>query len=155
MTYSKIKQLTIKAILEYIEEHIGVKPIDIETIVCFSGYSRRYLQTLFKSCMGVPIGRYIQLRRVSRAAVLLRLTSLPLVSIAGKLCYDSQQTFSREFKKNTGYTPLQYRKSNLWTFKNLTGPKDLSIVMPKPQFCHLDEKKSEGCRYIMKRTSLF
>ena len=144
MTYSKIKQLTIKAILEYIEEHIGVNPIDIETIVCFSGYSRRYLQTLFKSCMGVPIGRYIQLRRVSRAAVLLRLTSLPLVSIAGKLCYDSQQTFSREFKKNTGYTPLQYRKSNLWTFKNLTGPKDLSIVMPKPQFCHLDEKKFRG-----------
>ncbi|MFP1484678.1 helix-turn-helix domain-containing protein [Escherichia coli] len=69
----------------------------------------------------MPIRRYIQLRRVSRAAaVLLRLTSLSLASIAGKLCYDSQQTFTREFKKNTGFTPLQYRNSNLWTFKNLT-----------------------------------
>lgn len=99
MTHSTIKQLTIKAILEYIEDNIEVKSIDIESIVCFSGYSRRYLQSLFKSHMGVPIGRYIQLRRVSRAAVLLRLTSLSLASIAGKLCYDSQQTFTREFKK--------------------------------------------------------
>ncbi|HDV2028362.1 TPA: helix-turn-helix domain-containing protein, partial [Escherichia coli] len=115
MTHSTIKQLTIKAILEYIEDNIEVKSIDIESIVCFSGYSRRYLQSLFKSHMGVPIGRYIQLRRVSRAAVLLRLTSLSLASIAGKLCYDSQQTFTREFKKNSGFTPLQYRNSNLWT----------------------------------------
>ncbi|MED9329798.1 helix-turn-helix domain-containing protein [Escherichia coli] len=144
MTHSTIKQLTIKAILEYIEDNIEVKSIDIESIVCFSGYSRRYLQSLFKSHMGVPIGRYIQLRRVSRAAVLLRLTSLSLVSIAGKLCYDSQQTFTREFKKNTGFTPLQYRNSNLWTFKNLTGPKEPSIVIPKPKLCYLDENKFKG-----------
>lgn len=56
MTYSKIKQLTIKAILEYIEEHIGVKPIDIETIVCFSGYSRRYLQTFLSLAWGYLLG---------------------------------------------------------------------------------------------------
>lgn len=56
MTHSTIKQLTIKAILEYIEDNIEVKSIDIESIVCFSGYSRRYLQSLFKSHMGVPIG---------------------------------------------------------------------------------------------------
>ncbi|ECJ2088395.1 AraC family transcriptional regulator, partial [Salmonella enterica] len=52
MTHSTIKQLTIKAILEYIEDNIEVKSIDIESIVCFSGYSRRYLQSLFKSHMG-------------------------------------------------------------------------------------------------------
>ncbi len=28
--------------------------------------------------------------------------------------YDSQQSFQREFKKNTGVTPLKYRKQNMW-----------------------------------------
>ncbi|MFP1451523.1 AraC family transcriptional regulator [Escherichia coli] len=26
--------------------------------------------------------------------------------ISERLCYDSQQTFTREFRKHTGYTPL-------------------------------------------------
>ncbi len=64
MTHSTIKQLTIKAILEYIEDNIEVKSIDIESIVC-SGYSRRYLQSLFKSHIENVDGRYIlRLRRV-------------------------------------------------------------------------------------------
>ncbi len=131
--------MTIKAILEYIEENLEVKSINIDSIVCFSGYSRRHLQSLFKLHIGIPIGRYIQLRRVSRAAVLLRLTTLTLTSIAGMLCYDSQQTFTREFKKNTGYTPLQYRNSKLWTFKNLTGPKDIVTNMPIPEICSFEK----------------
>ncbi|MDW9205222.1 helix-turn-helix domain-containing protein [Escherichia coli] len=140
MTYSKIKQLTIKAILEYIEEHIGVKPIDIETIVCFSGYSRRYLQTLFKSCMGVPIGRYIQLRRVSRAAVLLRLTSLPLVSIAGKLCYDSQQTFSREFKKTQAIHHCSIERAIYGPSRTLRDQRTCQLLCQNPNFVTLMKK---------------
>ncbi|HFP3745394.1 TPA: helix-turn-helix domain-containing protein, partial [Escherichia coli] len=144
MARNTFKQLTIKAILEYIEENLEVKSINIDSIVCFSGYSRRHLQSLFKLHIGIPIGRYIQLRRVSRAAVLLRLTTLTLTSIAGMLCYDSQQTFTREFKKNTGYTPLQYRNSKLWTFKNLTGPKDIVTNMPIPEICSFEKKLFSG-----------
>lgn len=136
--------LTIQAIIKYIEDNIEVRHIDIESIVCFSGYSRRFLQIIFKEYVGIPIGRYIQLRRVSRAAVLLRLTSLALANISEKLCYDSQQTFTREFKKNTGYTPLQYRNSKIWTFKNLTGRKDFTTSIPALDICHLEEMEFHG-----------
>ncbi len=86
-----LKKMTINAILDYIEDNIEISPIDINSLVEYSGYSRRYLQLLFFDYIGMPVGKYIQRRRVSRAAVLLRLTNLPLVTISEKLCYDSQQ----------------------------------------------------------------
>ncbi|ENY9605824.1 helix-turn-helix domain-containing protein [Escherichia coli] len=136
--------MTINAILDYIEENIEIGPIDINSLVEYSGYSRRYLQQLFYDCIGIPVGKYIQRRRVSRSAVLLRLTNLPLVTISEKLCYDSQQTFTREFKKHTGNTPLQYRKGKIWTFKNLTGHRHLDTLFPVPELRRLDNKEFCG-----------
>ncbi|TNS94750.1 helix-turn-helix transcriptional regulator, partial [Escherichia coli] len=104
-----IRLLTIKEIPQYIEDNLDIYNIDIDSLVTRSGYSRRNLQLLFKRFVGMPVGKYIRLRRVSRSAVLLRLTNLPLSVISTTLCYDSQQTFTREFKKHTGYTPKQYR----------------------------------------------
>ncbi|HDH7263456.1 TPA: helix-turn-helix transcriptional regulator, partial [Escherichia coli] len=105
-----LQRMTINAILKYIEDNIESVRVDINKLVRYSGYSRRYLQLLFKKHMGKTLGEYIQLRRVTRAAVLLRLTKLSINSVSERLLYDSQQTFTREFKKHTGYTPLQYRK---------------------------------------------
>ncbi|HHO4621935.1 TPA: helix-turn-helix transcriptional regulator [Escherichia coli] len=73
--------------------------IDINVLVDYSGYSRRYLQLLFKENIGVTLGKYIQLRRITRAAILLRFTNLNILDISERLFYDSQQTFTREFKK--------------------------------------------------------
>ncbi|HFP1902677.1 TPA: helix-turn-helix transcriptional regulator, partial [Escherichia coli] len=116
-----------------IDERIEKHPININTLVQFTGYSRRYLQLIFCKEIGIPIGKYIQRRRVTRAALLLRLTSLTITLISEKLCYDSQQTFTREFRKHTGYTPLQYRKSEVWTFKNQTGHREVQALLPAPQ----------------------
>ncbi|MGM7884716.1 helix-turn-helix domain-containing protein [Yersinia enterocolitica] len=139
-----IKNLTINAITQYIEDNLEVTKVDIESLVSYSGYSRRYLQKIFKDGIGLSIGKYIQLRRVSRAAVFLRLTHLFLSSISARLCYDSQQTFTREFKKNTGYTPLQYRKNKVWTFRNMTGHRDANDLFPTPDIYHIDRKVTDG-----------
>lgn len=42
-----LKKMTINAILDYIEDNIEISPIDINSLVEYSGYSRRYLQLLF------------------------------------------------------------------------------------------------------------
>ncbi len=142
MTHSTIKQLTIKAILEYIEDNIEVKSIDIESIVC-SGYSRRYLQSLFKSHMGVPIGRYIQLRRVSRAAVLLRLTSLSLAGVPATL-YDSQQTFTESLKKTQVLRLYNIETVIYGPLKILPVQKNHQLSYPNRNFVYLDENKFKG-----------
>lgn len=139
-----LKEITINAILDYIEDNLEVSIINIDSLVSFSGYSKRYLQLLFINSIGISIGRYIQLRRVSRAAIFLQRTNLPISSISERLCYDSQQTFTREFKKNTGYTPLQYRKNKIWCFRKQTGPKKLGTLFPIPDIRYLDSQDFYG-----------
>ena len=141
-----IRQITINAVIQYIEKNLEQHAVSIEELVLFSGYSRRYLQKIFKDITGITLGKYIQLRRVTRAAIYLRLTNLPLVNISELLCYDSQQTFTREFKKNTGYTPQQYRKNRLWTFEKMTNRKDLICNLPIPELIRREAQVISGRR---------
>ncbi|EAR3058921.1 helix-turn-helix domain-containing protein, partial [Salmonella enterica] len=98
----------------------------------------------FKKIMGIPVGKYIQLRRITRAAILLRFTNLTIADISERLFFDSQQTFTREFKKNTGFTPLQYRKSQLWSFKNMLGYRKANYNIPAPSIRLLKRKEFNG-----------
>ncbi len=145
-----LKRMTINAILWHIESNIENTPLDINDLVKYSGYSRRYLQLIFKRYTGVPIGSYIQLRRITRAATLLRATQLSILAISEQLFYDSQQTFTREFKKNTGYTPLQYRKTDHWTFCQSHKGKKYNILLHLPQICCVNSEVFYGTeiRYI-------
>ncbi|MBB6965752.1 helix-turn-helix domain-containing protein [Escherichia coli] len=141
-----LKTLTINAITQYIEDNLERMTIDISSLVEYSGYSRRYLQALFKNSIGIPVGKYIQLRRVTRAAILLRFTDLNIAGISERLHYDSQQTFSREFKKNSGYTPLQYRKYKIWFFKNMLGHREVNSNIPSPVIRHLERQQFYGTK---------
>ncbi|WP_320337992.1 helix-turn-helix domain-containing protein [Citrobacter braakii] len=98
----------------------------------------------FKDYIGIPIGKYIRVRRASRAAALLRLTKMTVAEISQKLFYDSQQTFTREFKKIFCYTPRQYRINSFWSFKNILGRRSVNGKYPEPQMCYLKEKNVTG-----------
>lgn len=141
-----LKNMTINAIIDYIEDNLELTQINTNTLVDYSGYSRRYLQELFSRIIGIPVGKYIQMRRVTRAAILLRFTNLTIANISERLFFDSQQTFTREFKKNTGYTPLQYRKSELWVFKNMLGNRKANYKIPVPEIRFLEHRKFHGAK---------
>ena len=145
-----LKILTINAITQYIDDNLEKESINIDKLVNYSGYSKRYLQLLFKSKIGISVGKYIQLRRITRAATLLRFTNLSISNISARLLYDSQQTFTREFKKNSGYTPLQYRKSKVWAFENMTGCREANNYIPTPEIRYLEQKKIFGKKIFYK-----
>lgn len=131
----KIKIVT--QIIDYIESKVD-DYINIDDIARHSGFSRRYVQIIFKEHMGMPIGQYLRNKRIMKAATLLRLTSTPIIQIAYLLHFDSQQTFSREFKKITGHTPLSYRKENIWhldVYRMPVSPEDCPPI--KPRLCYL------------------
>lgn len=100
-----IRQKILQQLLEWIECNLE-HPISIEDIAQKSGYSRRNIQLLFRNFMHVPLGEYIRKRRLCRAAILVRLTAKSMLDIALSLHFDSQQSFSREFKNYSAALPV-------------------------------------------------
>lgn len=142
-----LKAMTINDVLFYIEENC-VTGVDIDDLTRFSGYSRRHIQGMIKQRINMPVGLYIRKRRITKAASLLRLTIMDIIDISVRLGFDSQQSFTREFKKLTGYTPREYRKSVSWDLSPLLLYAHQSdIIVSKPQLCILPDDFITGFQY--------
>ena len=88
-----------------------ISPSRLDNVAAKAGYSKWHLQRMFKDVTGHAIGAYIRARRLSKSAVALRLTARPILDIALQYRFDSQQTFTRAFKKQFNLTPALYRRS--------------------------------------------
>lgn len=106
----------IDDILDWIEDNIN-KPISQSDLVKKSGYSQRYFQDLFFEKTGLSISRYILARKLSLASILLRLTRISIFEISISYSFNSQQSFSRAFKRYFKVTPIVFRKREFWDFK--------------------------------------
>ena len=70
-----------------------------------------HFQHLYTGTFGTTILQDITNGRMQRARTLLETTDLNIEEIAEKCGYESVSYFIRLFRKSTGTTPLQYRKS--------------------------------------------
>lgn len=103
----------VSELLDWIEHNLD-QSLTLDTIAAKSGYSKWHLQRLFKSFTGQTLGTYTRQRRLTMAATELRLTQNSVLRIADKYQFDSQQTFTRTFKKQFKTTPAVYRRLEQW-----------------------------------------
>lgn len=75
------------------------------------GMNVSYLCTHFKRETGKTISEYINEIKVTECKRLLETTELPIIQISEQLGYSSQNYLITVFKKITGTTPMEYRKS--------------------------------------------
>ncbi|MBO4353400.1 MAG: helix-turn-helix transcriptional regulator [Clostridia bacterium] len=75
------------------------------------GYSPDYLGRVFRSVTGLSVSDYIKNARINQAKLLLSASSMSVEAIAETLEYYDACYFSRQFKRETGYTPGEYRKN--------------------------------------------
>ncbi|ENW6032978.1 helix-turn-helix domain-containing protein [Salmonella enterica] len=130
-----IKAMTVTDIISFIEINLENK-ISMDAICDYTGYSRRYIQVIFKQYINMTLWQYIKYRRITRAALLLRLTSSKIIDISYRLHFGSQQSFHRDFKKIVGCTPLQYRNNSDWDLKPILSPRTADFNPPaSPEIC--------------------
>lgn len=125
------QQQVIASLLAWIEQNLD-QPLTLDDIAAKSGYSKWHLQRLFKELTGEILGTYARRRRLTAAARELRLTSHGVAFIADKYQFDSQQTFTRCFKKQFGMPPAGYRRSADWSGQGMQPPLRLTEG-PLPQ----------------------
>lgn len=97
-------------IKNYVKNNLPEK-LSLQIIAEKVFFSPVYCEKVFTKETGQSIVDYILNERISMAKTLLREGSLPLVKIAEYVGFPDYNYFSRTFKKRTGYTPLQYKKS--------------------------------------------
>ncbi|TKI08697.1 MDR efflux pump AcrAB transcriptional activator RobA [Martelella alba] len=127
----------IRDLLSWLEGHLD-QPLSLDNVAAKAGYSKWHLQRMFKEVTSHAIGAYIRARRLSKAAVALRLTGRPILDIALQYRFDSQQTFTRAFKKQFNQTPALYRRSEEWDSTGIRPPIRLGKWdMPLPRYITL------------------
>ena len=74
-------------------------------------YDYNYLSNLFSSLEGMTLEQYVIRQKIERAKELLFYDELTLSQIASELGYSSVAHLSAQFKKVTGLTPSELKKS--------------------------------------------
>lgn len=139
----------ISDLIKWIEKNLE-QPLSIDNVAKKSGYSKWHLQRMFKEVSGQVLGTYIRHRRLTHAALALRMTSKPILDIAMQYRFDSQQTFTRSFKKQFSLTPASYRRAEYWNTVGLTPAINLHqtpLELPEPNFLRLPKATFGGVTY--------
>lgn len=74
-------------------------------------YEYNYLSNLFSGVEGITLEQYIIRQKIEKVKELLFYDELNLSEIANKLGYSSVAHLSGQFKKITGFTPSEMKKS--------------------------------------------
>ena len=98
--------------LDFIDIHYQ-SDISVEDIAQSAGGNRKTLYNVFKNLTGFSPRDYLIYYRMSKAAVLLKNPNLSIDMVATAVGYGDQFHFSKEFKKNVGMPPSEYRKQIL------------------------------------------
>ena len=96
-------------IKKYIDEHFqeDIRREDLAELVYLNV---DYMSRVFKKDTGVSISAYLIRARVEKAKVLLTESMMPVNAIAQYVGYSNFSYFTKMFKDNTGYSPLEYRR---------------------------------------------
>lgn len=117
----------IRELLVWIEENL-TNPLSLDIVSAKSGYSKWYLQRMFKKQTNLSLASYIRARRLYLAAFALRFTQKSIIDISVEYQFDNQQTFSRCFKKHFAESPSVYRHARKQDFSHLV--RSLSAGQP-------------------------
>jgi len=98
----------LREVIDYIEAHLG-DDLSISTLASVAERSLHHFSEAFRQSVGTPPHRFVLMRRIERAKILLLATDMPIAHIALEVGFASQSHFGHMFREATGVTPLRFR----------------------------------------------
>jgi AraC family transcriptional regulator len=122
LTNSQIshKELIVEAI-DFVEKNLR-EPISVKQVTLQFEKSHWHFQRLFRSIVGISLGNYLRLRRLTEAAFQLRESSRKIIDIAMDFDFGSQASFTRAFKEFSHMTPLEFRRNTKYVARDILRP---------------------------------
>lgn len=103
-------QRIINHAIEYLRNNFNTD-IRLEELAAKSFISKNYFSRLFKEVTGINFTDYVQNLRIDEACSLLKNTEMKVTDIAHQVGFKDMKFFYEVFKKHTGKTPGEFRKS--------------------------------------------
>jgi AraC family transcriptional regulator len=99
-----------KKLVQYIDEHLAedISPSSLAELAQLSPF---HFSRAFKQSFGVPPHRYLNSRRIERAKSFLAQRKLSVTEIGLDVGFSETSSFTSAFRKATGETPTDYRRS--------------------------------------------
>ncbi|WP_169865140.1 response regulator transcription factor [Sutcliffiella halmapala] len=109
MEFTDSQKSVVKTIRDYIDQNYqeNITRASLAKIVYLSP---DYIARFFKKETGISLVNYIIKKRIAIAKDLLSTTDLPVHTISDKVGYGNYSYFTKLFKKETNYTPVDFRR---------------------------------------------
>jgi AraC-like DNA-binding protein len=106
-----VQGMYVQQCIEYLQQNYD-RNVQVKDVAESINLHPGYLQRVFKLKTGTSIMHYLNNFRMEKTQMLLRQTEIPISEIADYVGISSRQYLHMMFKKHTGMTPVQYRKSS-------------------------------------------
>lgn len=102
-----------KLLNDYFDNDVGLNRglPTVKFIAKHLHYSPRYLSDMLRSLTGASAQQHIQNMVIEKAKHILSTSSVSVAETAYQLGFGRPQSFNKLFRKATGYSPLQFRRS--------------------------------------------
>lgn len=104
MNYSEV----ISRCINFIEKNLDLD-LSPDLIANECGYSTFHFCIIFNACQGIPLMEYVKKRRLSLSAEKL-FSGERIIDIAMECGFSTHNGYTKAFKKEFGYSPVQYIK---------------------------------------------
>lgn len=95
-------------ICNYISAHCSDE-LNLEAVASMSGFSKFYFSKLFKQFTNVSFYKYVNQKRIEKAAEMLTEPNISITNVALSCGFESLSSFIRMFKIVKGCTPTEFR----------------------------------------------
>jgi two-component system, response regulator YesN len=99
----------IRQAKEYIDQHYTDPELTLNDVAAQANLSASHFSSVFSQETRQTFKEYLTETRINKAKELLRMTSLRSADIAYQVGYNDPHYFSSVFKKNTGFSPIEFR----------------------------------------------